>query len=261
MARRDYAAELARKPLGVKLGVLGGVLAVLGFFYWQFMYSTLADESKKLATERKKLVKQEKDLKQREKDWIELLQKKEVLDEQLKKNRVTLPASSELPSFFMHLQKQAAAAGVTVVSWKRVNEKAIESYVSVPVSIELTGSFYQINNYFRLLSQTDRIISVSGLALTPLRAKNDEIILTAKFVATTYRQKDRPPDTSIGEEETRAEEAKATGSRRGAGRFAGSAQDQADAVQQETGDQARREQSGAQRGAERLTNPGAGVPR
>lgn len=244
MARRDYAAELASKPLGVKLGILGGVIAVLGFFYWQFMYSTLADESRKLATERKKLVKQEKQLKKREKDWIELLQKKEVLDEQLKKNRITLPASSELPAFFMHLQKQAAAAGVSVVSWKRVKESAVESYVRVPVTISLTGTFYQINNYFRLLSQTDRIISVSGLTLTPARVKNDEIILSAKFTAVTYRQKDKPPDTTLGDEEEASQEAKpTTGSRRGAGRFAATAQDQADAVKQETGDQAKREQA------------------
>jgi len=247
MARRDFAAELASKPLGVKLGVLGGVLAVCGFFYWQFRYSTLSDQRQQLTTERQKLVKQEKQLKKREKDWIELLQKKEVLDEQLKKNRITLPASSELPAFFMHLQKQAAAAGVSVVWWRGVKESAVEAYVRVPVSIDLTGTFYQINNYFRLLSQTDRIISVTGLALTPARVKNDEILLSAKFTAVTYRQKDRPPDTTIGDDDTKQKKAAKPAKRRGAGRFAAGAQGAADAIQQETGDQAKREQAPVKR--------------
>jgi len=253
MARSDFATELASKPLGIKLGILGGVLAFLGFMYWQFMYSSLSDESAKLEHERTKLAKQEKDLKKREKDWIELLQKKEVLDEQLKKNRITLPASSELPAFFMHLQKQAAAAGVSVLSWRRIKESAVETYVKVPVQIILTGTYYQISNYFRLLSQTDRIISVANLNLSPARVKNDEIILRAQFTAITYRQRDKPPDTSLGDEEEPAEQAKpAAGSRKGAGRFAATAQDQADAIQNETGDQAARE-----KGA--VDSAGAGV--
>ena len=246
MARRDYAAELAKKPLGYKAGVLAAVLAVMGFFYWQFFYSTLSDERTTLTTERKKLAKQEKQLKDREKAWLELLQQKELLDAQLQENRITLPASSELPAFFMHLQKQAAAAGVTVTSWTRRNEAAVETYVRVPVSIKLTGTFYQISNYFRLLSQTDRIISVSGLSLKPGRVKNEEIILEAAFTAVTFRQKDRPPDTTLADQKPPTPAKKpASGSRKGAGRFAATAADAAEAVQKETGDQAKRE-TGAQ---------------
>jgi Tfp pilus assembly protein PilO len=245
MARRDFAAELSKKPIGFKVGILAGVLAVLGFFYWQFFYSTLSDERTSLTTQRKKLSKQDKKLKQREKKWLELLQKKEVLDAQLKKNRITLPASSELPAFFMHLQKQAAAAGVTVTSWTRRKESAVETYVRVPVTIQLTGTFYQISNYFRLLSQTDRIISVSGLKLSPGRVKNEEIILKASFTAVTFRQKDRPPDTTLADEnEPAPAEKPAKGSRKGAGRFAAGAADQAEAVRKETGDQAKRETGG-----------------
>ena len=133
------AEGVASTPRGVRLAVLGCVLAVLGFFSWQFRYSTLSDQRQQLATERKKLDKQEKQLKQREKDWIDLLQKKEVLDEQLKKNRITLPASSELPAFFMHLQKPAAAAGVSSVAAQRVRSSAVDTHVRVPGSTDRTG--------------------------------------------------------------------------------------------------------------------------
>ena len=68
------------------------------------------------------------------------------------------------------------------------------------MSVSLTGSFYQVNNYFRLLSQTDRIITIEDLSLTRGKTRNDEILLNAKFVAVTFRQKDRPPDTTIEEE-------------------------------------------------------------
>jgi type IV pilus assembly protein PilO len=201
MARSDLVANLSRKPLPVKLGILAGVLAVLGFLYWQFGYSALVDERKQLENQAKKLAEENKRLSQREKDWAELLQKKEILDQTLKTNQVTLPASSELPAFYGHLQKQAAAAGVTIKKWSRRKESEVETYVKVPVAVELTGTFYQINNYFRLLAQTDRIITVENLWLGAGRFRNDEVILSAKFAAATFRQKDRPPDTTIVEEE------------------------------------------------------------
>jgi Tfp pilus assembly protein PilO len=195
----EMLAEFSKKPLAVKLGTLAGVLAVLGFLYWQFYYSTLADEKGQQATQRKVANEEERRLKAREREWLKLVQKKELLDDQLKKNQLSLPASSELPAFFAHLQKQAAAAGVTIRRWQRKNESSIESYVKVPVYIEVSGSFYQINNYFRLLSQTDRIITIENLWLGGGSARNEELLLLAKFTAATFRQKDRPPDTTIGE--------------------------------------------------------------
>lgn len=260
MARRDLAGELARKPLVVKLAVLGGILAVLGFFYWQFFYSTLSDEQRKLTNERKKLVKQEASYKKREKEWIELLQKKELLDDQIKKNRITLPASSELPAFFMHLQKQAAAAGVTIVKWSRKNESAVETYVKVPVQLNVTGTFYQIKNYFRLLGKTDRIISVGGLSMKPSKVKNDEIILNTTFTAITFRQKDKPPDQTLGEEDKPEQAAGGgkpkRGSRAGAGRFAGAASGQADAINEASGTQPA---NAPKEGLKRPGNPGGGA--
>jgi len=267
MARRDLAAELAKRPLAFKLAVLGGILGFLGFFYWQFFYSTLSDDQRKLTTDRKKLVKQEATYKERKQEYIELLQQKELLDDQIKKNRITLPASSELPAFFMHLQKQAAAAGVTIVKWSRRNESAVETYVRVPVQLHITGTFYQIKNYFRLLGKTDRIISIAGLSLKPGKIKNDEIVLNASFTAITFRQKDKPPDTTLGEDEPEQAAngaAPKRGSRAGAGRFAGAATAEQDAIQNEVQD-TREQGAGAEQdapaaGVNRLTNPGAEVP-
>src|SRR5690606_3253476 len=86
----DLAAQLAKRPLHVQLGILAGVLAVLGVLYWQFFYSALAERQDQLTAERRKLAGDEKKLKQRQQEWKELLQRKANLDEELSKNRITL---------------------------------------------------------------------------------------------------------------------------------------------------------------------------
>jgi Tfp pilus assembly protein PilO len=188
MAKKDVLNQLARKPPAVQAGLLGAVLLVLGGLYWQLFYLELAESRQRATNKNRTLLTRNRELKEREKQWLELVQKKEELDAMLRKNQVSLPASSELPSFFVHLQKQAAAAGVNVKSWSRKNEQPVEAYMKVPVAMEVTGTFYQINHYFKLLYETDRIITVEDLKIGDAVHRGEEVILTASFRASTFRQ-------------------------------------------------------------------------
>lgn len=199
MARTDYMAELARKPPGFKLALLGGILAVLGLLYWQMMYSSVSDDLDSAKARNRSLRQKSDKLAKDKREWDQLVLEKKELDAELTKNQVSLPSSSELPSFFYHLQKQAAGAGVKLDNWSRNKETPVESYIKVPVSMEVSGTFYQINNYFKLLYETDRIITIENLKLSYLGSKDDEIKLKAKFVASTFRLPDRPPQTDLPE--------------------------------------------------------------
>lgn len=197
MASSDWISQLAKKPPAYKAGVLFGVMAVLGLFYYQFRYSSLADERNSAERQHNALRQTNQKLKKDKQRWEELILQKDRLDEKLKKIKVSLPASSELPAFFLHLQKQAAAAGVNLKNWKRLKEKPVASYVRVPVQIEVTGTFYQINHYFYLLHETERIITVENFSLGKPTLQGGEVVLTADFTASTFRQADAPPDTSF----------------------------------------------------------------
>ncbi len=194
MASNDFVSNLASKPIGFKLGLLGGIIALLGILYWQFFYSSLSDELKTAKNRTNTLQKKSERLKKDLQEWEKLVLEKQSLDEELKRNSVSSPASSELPSFFLHLQKQAAGAGVKLDNWRRLKEVPIETYIKVPVSVEVTGSFYQINNYFKLLYETDRIITVENMTLDYVATNNDTVNLNAKFTASTFRLPDGPDD-------------------------------------------------------------------
>lgn len=188
----DFASELAKKPPAVKLGILLGVCAALGLVYWQLYYSSMSEELESAKTRYSQLQQENKRYKQQLDEWEDLVLQKGKLDEKLKNNQVSLPDASELPAFFAYLQKQAAASGVTITTWKRAKETKVETYYRVPVDVEIVGTFYQINKYFHLLFQTERIISVEDLSLKNPVGRGDEIVLKAKFVASTYRAEARP---------------------------------------------------------------------
>jgi len=184
--------RLQRASSAAKLMMVVVAALVLAAAYYFFVYSDLdAEYSSKVAL-RTRLVEQEQQLVKRQTEYRDLLQQKKDIDERLQKNAIKLPESSELPAFFQHLETQAATANVRIVSRALDKEVPVENYVKVPVKLEVQGDFYQINNYFKLLSETNRIITIENLSIgTPQRDPTGHVTLSAKFTASTFKQADK----------------------------------------------------------------------
>ena len=189
----NIATKIGAQPNHIKIAILVGVLVVVGFAYWQLFYSSMSEEYKGLKTKYSKLEKENANLKDREKEYKELIKRKSETDEALKKNRLSLPATADLPSFIGNLQSKAAASGVRIDDLKVEKEKVEAEYVRVPITVEANGDFYQIMKYMALLFDTKRIITVENIELRNPKSKKaggDDGALVAKFQATTFRQPD-----------------------------------------------------------------------
>ncbi len=197
-------ADFARLPASRKalLFVVIGVL--LGLLYWQFAYKSLerdledaeADNQAKAAANKRAgddIPKYEA-LKTRMKDLTQIIAE----------NQKALPTEAEVPAFFETLEKKVTESGVEINKWKKLPESPVETFVRVPVEVEMTGTFMQIKRFFASLIQRgvlqssdgaieerERIISIENLSLTNPVVKNREIVLSARFVAVTFRQEDK----------------------------------------------------------------------
>jgi Tfp pilus assembly protein PilO len=189
----ELMERFAKAPTSTKVGVFVGIGAVLGLGYWYFFYSDLQEQLAGQKSQAKRYATEEIKLKDRKKEYRQLVDEKKSIEGQLANNQISLPASSELPSFFVSLQAQAIAANVQLVKWDRDDEVPVETYVKVPVSMNVRGDFYQILEYFKLLYETRRIITVENLYIGDGLREGDRFLLTAKFTASTFRQADLPP--------------------------------------------------------------------
>ncbi|MBK9073021.1 MAG: type 4a pilus biogenesis protein PilO [Myxococcales bacterium] len=203
--------EFARRPPQFKVAVFGGLAVVLGLLYWQFLLSPInvkRDETRSaissLEGERDKLTAQEK-------EYRELLDKRERLERVTKTIERVLPTDAELPAFFEMLDRRFSEAGVEARKVTRKPEVAVDSFIKVPVEIEITGTYLQIKRFFASLVagkpvgdegadateaalEQDRIITVEDFSLR--RATSDKRadgaeLLVAKFTAATFRQEGR----------------------------------------------------------------------
>jgi len=206
-------ADFARMPTKQKVMLFGIVGLVIGLIYWQFAYKKLksdlaeaeAAHTAKLATN----VKLEKDIPEFAKLKARMVNLKRMIDE----NQKALPTEAELPAFFDMLNRKVLESGVEVVKAKQLAEVPVETFAKVPVEYEIQGSFLQIKKFFASLlpkkkrpgearpagdvqevEEKERIVSIENLSLTNPVVRNREIKLTAKFIASTYRQEEKKPD-------------------------------------------------------------------
>jgi Tfp pilus assembly protein PilO len=192
MASQSLGDRLARASTSTKIAILVLVLGALGLLYYNFFYSDLVDEEESLVAVKKRQIEDERRLLKRKAEYQELLRQKADVEDRLRRNQIKLPESSELPAFFQHLETQAATANVRILLRTLEKEVPVETYVKVPVRMEVAGDFYQINNYFKLLNETARIITIENLFIGDRRRDRDRVILTAKFTASTFRQANKP---------------------------------------------------------------------
>ena len=214
MASPGAIAELARLPPSRKALVFALIGLVIGLGYWKLVYQSLDEQVDAASAEHDKKLQTNKRLAGDLTRYEELRTHMAKLRELIEKNQTALPKEAEVPAFFETLQRKVAESGVEIHRWAKRNEEPVESFVKVPVEIELTGTFMQIKRFFASLIQRDvrlspstddranepreRIVSIENLALNNPTLKNRELILTAKFIAVTFRQEDPPvaPDKS-----------------------------------------------------------------
>jgi type IV pilus assembly protein PilO len=214
-------ADFARLPTQRKVLVFVIAGALIGALYWQFLFKPLKSDIEEAEDQKEARVAQNQKLEQDKKDFTALklkyCQLKRIIDE----NQSALPTEAELPAFFETLNRKVLESGVEVHRWNEQKEEPIETFIKVPVQIELTGSYMQIKRFFASLIEKrqrkstpvvaptptdtgcgnsgpvedrERIVSIESLKLSNPTVVNHEIVLTATFTAATYRKEEAPPD-------------------------------------------------------------------
>ena len=144
-------ADFARMPTSRKVLVFVVIGALLGALYFQFAFKPLTsdikdaeDQNAAKNAKNHQLDKDKDDFKALNQHMCQL---KRIIDE----NQTALPTEAELPAFFETLNRKVLESGVEVRSWAQQKEEPVESFIKVPVKIELTGSYMQIKKFFASL--------------------------------------------------------------------------------------------------------------
>jgi type IV pilus assembly protein PilO len=198
-------SEFGKKTTGYKVGVFVAAAVVIGLLYFQFLYKKTKKSLTAARQDNQQLIDQSAKLDGDAKEYKKKLAEADQLNKQIEENQKALPTEAELPAFFDTLGRKVGEAQVEVRRWDYLKEIPIESYVKVPIEIEITGTFYQLKRFFSSLAQRDpvptpgpdgtmqvedreRIVTIENLQIYEPKIRNRELVLAAKFTASTFRQ-------------------------------------------------------------------------
>ncbi len=132
------------------------------------------------------------------------------MKQQLEIERRIVPDDKEVDNFMRMVDGEARKSGVEIRRYTSKPVTAKEFYTEVPFEVEFDGPYYSLLGFFDRLGKVERIINVSGLAVSSTRRPSDAKVkhtyqyapgetVVATCLTTTYFSHDLDPGAPAGQ--------------------------------------------------------------
>ncbi|MBI3072687.1 MAG: type 4a pilus biogenesis protein PilO [Deltaproteobacteria bacterium] len=179
--------KFAKIPMAHKVVALAALLVVSGVVYYFFFFSEVqqnrANVEKRITKLKSDLVK----LDEYQKDERTQEREKERKNELLKRLEEQLPKSTNPIEFQEEIYKRAKLAGVRVASVTQADPLIEGQFKAVPFTLDLSGTFVQLGQFFNHISRMTRLVRLSNVNLTVAERKADHHIISAKVIASAFQ--------------------------------------------------------------------------
>lgn len=183
--------NLGSLPFPVKAVLLGAMLLLLvGAGYWFLWQPALEELSQAKA----------KEVQLRE---VFLAKKKEAVNLPAYRQQMVdiertfgallrqLPNKSQMDGLLTDINQAGLERGLEFELFKPGQEKAAEFYAEMPISIKVTGGYYDLGAFAYGISRLSRIVTLNDLKIVPIAGKDGkEGQLSIEAVAKTFRYLD-----------------------------------------------------------------------
>lgn len=195
MKKDAFSLGVVQEKLGEltppqRIILLLATVLVLGGAFYLLQYRDQARNIKRLQgsieEQQKKLV----SLKQAEKDAEKLKVDLAKSEEDLKHVLSLLPDQREIPGLLDNISHLGAEVGLENILFQPQPEQPHEFYASIPIRLDLVGSYHELGVFLDRVSKLDRILKVENLNVT---RQKDSSMLQVGCTVVTYRFVDKPP--------------------------------------------------------------------
>lgn len=193
--KKDFLASMGLQEKvsaltpGQRVLVLIVTVAALGAAFYFIQYKPQSDTINRL---RRSVTEQEQKLAELKKAAadVEVLQKDLArAEEELKQVLVLLPDSKEIPGLLENVSQLGAEVGLENLLFQPQPEQVQEFYATVPIRLDLVGTYHQLGLFLDRVSKLNRILKVDNLDIT---RQGNSPRLQVGCTVMTYRFIDQP---------------------------------------------------------------------
>lgn len=115
----------------------------------------------------------------------------ENLEKDLEKALTELPNQKEIPSLLTGISDAGKGAGLDFLLFRPKSEEAQDFYAAVPVDISVSGTYYNVANFFAAVANLPRIVNITNVNFTDLKEVGGKNLMKVSCLATTFRFLDK----------------------------------------------------------------------
>lgn len=115
--------------------------------------------------------------------------------EQLKKDLdaalTELPNQKEIPSLLTSISSAGRSAGLEFLLFRPKPEVPKDFYAEVPVDVAVSGTFYNVADFFVAVGKLPRIVNINNVSFSDIKSTGGRTTLKVNCLATTFRFLDK----------------------------------------------------------------------
>ena len=190
--------RLAKAPPAVRFGGLAAVVVLLTAANFFFGIQPLEVEMEEQQAEQRKL-----DLELAEKSEIaqnlnERRREMDVLEQKLAEALTELPENKDIEELLAQINDIGKKSGLEISRVEPGPETVGggDFFARIPIRMNVAGNYHEIAMFLQEVANMRRIVNVNNIQLSGARTRNEKVILSSSFMATTFRfvQTNPPPN-------------------------------------------------------------------
>lgn len=146
--------------------IVGGTLVALGALFYFLSYKPHAENIQRLQQQVSQQEQRLNELKKAAREVKRIQQELAESEKKLEELLTLLPDQKEIPSLLENVSQLGAQEGLENALFQPQAEQDMGFYATIPVRLDLVGTYHKLGEFFDKISKLDRILKVEGLNMT-----------------------------------------------------------------------------------------------
>jgi type IV pilus assembly protein PilO len=174
-------------PIPAKAGMIVGLVLLLFVGTWFFLIQDTESAIESLKSEQVTRDQTYAEKKEIADNLLERRREMDQLEQKLQDALTELPEKKDLDELLAVLNDLGKKAGLEITRVVPGSETQESFFARIPILMAVKGNYHEIAVFLQEISQMKRIVNVNNLKLGAPTNRNDKVILSSDFLATTFR--------------------------------------------------------------------------
>ncbi|GFO58040.1 pilus assembly protein PilO [Geomonas silvestris] len=183
--------KVLKLPLKQRVALLVLVLLLEGAGLFYGLYKPKMDAYRELQNKLEDLQRQIQDNRRIANNLPRYKAEYEQLKKDLEAALTELPNQKEIPSLLTSISSAGKGAGLEFLLFRPKPEVPKDFYAEVPVDIAVSGTFFNVAEFFVAVSKLPRIVNINNVSFSDIKAANGRTTVKVNCLATTFRFLDK----------------------------------------------------------------------